>query len=102
MKSSKKRRSNSFIGKYKVLRLYCNIHNQGLTLFKIYGHKSFVWDFTQTEETVFPAGSVAYGGKLTEYRKDVEPHVTDYAYYPKDKHLYIYRSDMEEDGFVNV
>lgn len=54
------------------------------------------------ERHVFPSGSVAYTGKLIEHRKDHEAFETEYAFYPADKHLYVDRSDIAEDGFINV
>lgn len=93
---------NPFTGQWKVLSLYCNVHDQGWILFKVYGHKSFVWEFTETDKIKFPSGTVVYGGKLRELRRKEEPFETEFAYYPSDKHLYIDRSDIAEDGFINT
>ena len=93
---------NPFTGRWKVLSLYCNVHGQGWTLFKVYGHKSFVWEFTETKCIEFPSGGVMYDGKLRELRWKHEPEETEYSYYTKEKHLYIDRSDIEDDGFINI
>ena len=100
--SKKRHLRNPFTGRWKVISLYCNVHNQGWMLFEIYDPKSFIWEFTEIQKIEFPSGSVAYGGKLTELRQKQEPEKTEYAYYPSDRHLYIDRSDIESDGFVNM
>lgn len=93
---------NPFNGKWKVLRLYCNVHNQGWVLFKIYGNKSFIWEFSETEKVEFPSGNVFYSGMLREFRRNHAPEETEYSFSSKDKRLYIDRSHVEQDNFINI
>lgn len=93
---------NIFTGKFKVLAVYCNVQEQGWTLFKRYGHKSFRWEFIQEKEIPFPDGTVAYEGRLKEHFKDSPKEQTEFAYYPSDRQLYIDRSDYAPDGFCNI
>lgn len=91
-----------FSGKFKVVSLYLNIANQGWTLFKRYGNNSFLWEFLPDKTLRFRTGAVAYAGKLKEHFKDSPKEVTEFAWYPEDKKLYIDRSDYEPDGFCNI
>ncbi len=93
---------NIFIGKWRVVSLYANVVEQGWTLFKRYGRKSFVWEFCEIGSVRFPIGSVMHSGVLRELRRKHEPETTEYTYCAADRLLYIDRSDYEPDGFVNI
>ncbi len=60
--------SNPFTGKWRVVSLYCNVVEQGWTLFKRYGRRSFVWEFCEIGSVRFPVGSVIHSGVLRESR----------------------------------
>jgi len=93
---------NIFIGKFKVVSLYCYVQEQGWTLFKRYGPKSFTWEFAPEKQLDFPSGGMAYEGKLKEHFHASPKEITEFAYYPADRQLYIDRSDYELDGFINI
>ena len=94
--------SNPFTGKWKIVSLYCNVVEQGWTLFKRYGHGAFVWEFCEIGSVRFPVGSVFHSGVLRELRSKHEPETTEYTYCSADRLLYIDRSDYEPDRFVNI
>ncbi len=91
-----------FSGKFKVVSLYLNVVEQGWTLFRRYGPKTFLWEFIPDKTLNFPSGTVAYEGKLHEHFRESPKEVTEFAWYPEDKQLYIDRSDYEPDGFINI
>lgn len=91
-----------FTGKFKVVSLYVNIVEQGWILFKRYGNNSFLWEFVPDRTLQFSSGTVAYEGKLVEHFKDSPKEITDFAWYPEDRQLYIDRSDYAPDGFCNI
>lgn len=93
---------NIFTGKFKVVSLYCFVREKGWTLFKRYGHNSFRWEFTEEKILKFQSGTVAYEGELKEYFRHSPEEITEYAYYPTDRQLYIDRSDYAPDGFCNI
>ncbi len=93
---------NIFTGKWRVVSLCCNVVEQGWTLFKRYGRKSFVWEFCEIGSVRFPVGSVIHSGILRELRLKREPETTEFTYCAADRLLYIDRSDYEPDGFVNI
>ncbi len=94
---------NIFIGKWRIVGLYCNVVEQRWTLFKRYGSKSFVWEFCEIGSVRFPNGSTLHSGVLRELRSKHEPETTEYTYCPVDRLLYIDRSDyLQPDGFVNI
>jgi hypothetical protein len=94
--------SNPFTGKWRIISLYCNVVDQGWTLFKRYGSKSFVWEFCEIGSVRFPSGSVLHSGVLHEVRPKHKAETTEYSYCSADRQLYIDRSDYEPDGFVNI
>lgn len=102
MKTKELSTDNGFVGKWKVVSLYAYVQEQGWTLFRRYGHNSFIWEFEQTKILNFPSGEVAYEGKLKEHFIHSPKEETEYAYYPSDRQLYIDRSDYLEDGFCNI
>ena len=93
---------NIFVGKFKVMSLYCYVQQQGWTLFKRYGNNSFIWEFEQERQHVFKSDETAYEGKLREHFIDSPKEIIEYAYYPSDWQLYIDRSDYAPDGFCNI
>lgn len=93
---------NIFIGKFKVMSLYCYVQEQGWTLFKRYGNNSFLWEFEEERRLSFNSGAKAFEGKLKEDFEDSPKEITEYAYYPSDRQLYIDRSDYAPDGFCNI
>ncbi len=93
---------NPFNGKWRIVSLYCNVVEQGWTLFKRYGSKSFVWEFCEIGSVRFPTGSTLHSGVLSESRLKYEPETTEFTYCSADRLLYIDRSDYEPDGFVNI
>ena len=102
MKSILTMPENPFVGKWKIVSLYCNVVEQGWTLFKRYGHGAFVWEFCEIGSVRFPVGSVFHSGVLRELRSKHDPETTEFTYCAADRLLYIDRSDYEPDGFVNV
>lgn len=94
--------SNLFIGKWKIVSLYCNVVDQGWTLFKTYGRNSFIWEFIEISSIRFPNGSILHKGHLRELCRKHEPITTEYTYCERDRLLYIDRSDYEPEGFVNI
>ncbi len=94
--------SNPFIGKWRIVSLYANVVEQGWTLFKRYGRKSFVWEFCEIGSVRFPNGSTLHSGVLRELRSKHEPETTEYTYCPMDRLLYIDRSHYEPDRFISI
>jgi hypothetical protein len=95
-------RKNIFTGKWRIVSLYCNVVEQGWTLFKRYGPQDFIWEFTEIASVRLPTGGVLHSGVLHEVRLKHEPQPTEYSYCPADRHLYIDRSCYEPDGFTNI
>jgi hypothetical protein len=93
---------NPFTGKWKIVSLYSNVVEQGWTLFKRYGSRSFVWEFCEIGSVRFPNGSTLHSGVLRELRSKHKPETTEYTYCPADRLLYIDRSHYEPDGFISI
>lgn len=93
---------NVFVGKFKIVSLYCKIQGQGWTLFKRYGNGSFIWEFGESKTLNFSSGAVACEGNLKENFKTGPGGITGYAYYPSDSQLYIDRSGYAPDGFCDI
>lgn len=102
MKTKELGADNIFVGKWKVVSLYIYVQKQGWTLFQRYGRNSFIWEFEQAKALNFPSGEVAYEGKLKEHFIHHPKEETEYVYYPKERQLYIDRSDYAPGGFCNI
>ena len=92
----------TFTGKWKIVSLYGYVDPLGWVLVKRYGRKGMIWEFTPLREHVFPAGSAVTDGLLIEHYPGFGAEVTEYAYYAADRLLYIDRSHIAADGFVEL
>lgn len=93
---------NPFTGHFAITDLYCNSEEYSWILFRVNGQEDVVWEFVQTQELTFRSGNVVYGGKLIEHLKGHEDIVTEYAYYPREKCLYIDRTQYADAGFFRI
>ena len=95
-------KNNILVGKWKIVSLYGYVEPLGWVLVKRYGRKGMVWEFTPLREHVFPAGSAVAEGLLIEHYPGLGAEVTEYAYYAADRLLYIDRSHIAGDDFVEL
>ncbi len=93
---------NIFTGKWKIVSVYCYVQQQGWTFMKRYGPGDFIWEFEQERQLLSRVGESGFEGKLHEHFSDTPKGVTEYAYYPCDRKLYIDRSDYEPVGYCNI
>ena len=93
---------NVFIGKWKIVSLYGYVEPLGWVLVKRYGRKSMIWEFTPLRERVFPVGGAVAEGLLLEHHPGLGADVMEYIYYATNRLLYIDRSHIAGDSFVEI